>query len=198
MHMADIKSFREIAMEKIASISEASEEDQIKWKYIPEGEKLAADCLSEGKEIKPEIDKYDKKTREFVLKGAEKVFISNINIPKNDVLKITSEKAMKNLLSIKNDKNAVKEVYDKINYIFEHYNTHGKQQREQSYELLKNDFKNKVQQALAQQMGAKNNIDINVENLPQFQEEWRKIVSQIDNQYNNYLNEYKQNLREIV
>jgi hypothetical protein len=196
--MADIKSFREIAMEKIASISEASEEDQLKWKYLPEGEKLAASCLSEGKEIKTEIEKYDKKARALVSKGAEKVFISNINIPKNDILKNTNEKSMQNLLSIKNDKNAVKEVYDKINYIFEHYNTHGKQQREQSYELLKNDFKNKVEQALAQQTGTKSNIDINVENLPQFQEEWRKIVSQIDNQYTNYLNEYKQNLREIA
>jgi mRNA-degrading endonuclease RelE of RelBE toxin-antitoxin system len=55
-----------------------------------------------------------------------------------------------------------------------------------------------VEQALAQQTGTKNNIEINVENLPQFQEEWRKVSSQIDNQYSNYLNEYKQNLREIV
>jgi hypothetical protein len=196
--MADIKSFREIAMEKIAAIGEASEEEQLKWKYIPEGEKLAASCLNDSKEIKPEIDKYDKKVREFVIKGAEKVFISNINMPKNDALKNTSEKSMHNLLSIKNDKNAVKEIYNKINYIFDHYNTQGKQQRDQSYELLKNDFQNKVEQALAQQTGTKNNIEINVENLPQFQEEWRKVLSQIDNQYSNYLNEYKQNLREIA
>ncbi len=195
--MADIKSFREIAMEKIAAIGEASEEDQLKWKYIPEGEKLAAACLSEGNEIKSEIDKYDKKVREFVLKGTEKVFIGNINLPKTDIIKNINEKAMHNLLFIKNDKNAVKEIYNKINYIFEHYNTQGKKQREQSYELLKNDFKNKVEQALAQQTGTKNNIEINVENLPQFQEEWRKVVSQIDNQYGDYLNEYKQNLREI-
>ena len=32
--MADIKSFREIAMERIASMGEASE-DQLKWKYLP-------------------------------------------------------------------------------------------------------------------------------------------------------------------
>jgi hypothetical protein len=195
--MADIKSFREIALERIASIGEASEEDQLKWKYIPEGEKLAASCLSGNCDIKTEIDKYDKKAREYVLKGAEKVFISNINIPKNELIKGTNEKAMHNLQSIKKDKNAVKVVYDKLNYIFEHYNTQGKQQREQSYELLKNDFRNKVEQALAQKAGANNNIGINVENLPQFQEEWRKIVSHLDNQYSNYLNEYKHELQEI-
>lgn len=195
--MSEIKSFREIAMEKIALIGEASEEEQLKWKYIPEGEKLAASCLSDGSEIKSEIDKYDKKVMEFVLKGAERVFISNINIPKNDIIKNTNEKAMHNLQLMKKDKNAVKEIYDKINYIFEHYNTQGKKQKEQSYELLKNDFRNKVEQALAQQVGTNNNIEINVENLPQFQEEWKKVISQIDNQYSNYLNEYKQALKEI-
>jgi uncharacterized phage infection (PIP) family protein YhgE len=195
--MADIKSFREIALEKIASIGEASQEDQLKWKYIPEGERLAASCLNDNREMKPELDKYDKKAREYVLKGAEKVFISNISLPKNEIIRGTNERAMQNLQVIKKDKNAVKEIYDKLNYIFEHYNTQGKQQREQSYELLKQDFQNKIEQALAKQGGAKNNLEINVEALPQFQEEWRKLTSQLDNQYNNYLNEYKQELREI-
>jgi hypothetical protein len=195
--MADIKSFREIAMEKIASIGEASEEEQLKWKYIPEGEKLAASCLNEDRGIKSEIEKYDKKVRDFILKGAEKVFISNINLPKNDIIKTGNEKAMHNLQDIKKDKNAVKAIYDNINYIFEHYSTQGKQQREQSYELLKEDFRNKIEQALAQKGGTSNNIEINVETLPQFQDEWKKVVSQIENQYSNYLNEYKRALREL-
>ncbi|NLL89951.1 MAG: hypothetical protein GX226_02450 [Dehalococcoidales bacterium] len=195
--MADIKSFREIAMERIASMGEASEEDQLKWKYLPEGEKLAASCLNENREIKTELEKYDKKAREYILKGAEKVFISNINVPKNEAIRGINEKAMHNLQSIKKDKNAVKAIYEKINYIFEHYDTQGKQQREQSYELLKQDFQNKIEQALAKQLGTENNLEINVEALPQFQEEWRKATSQLDNQYNNYLNEYKQELREI-
>ncbi len=40
--MGDIKSAREIAMEKIDKIGEPSEEERLEWKYIPEGEKLAA------------------------------------------------------------------------------------------------------------------------------------------------------------
>jgi hypothetical protein len=195
--MADIKSFREIAMEKIASIGEASEEEQLKWKYVPEGEKLAASCLNDGCEIKSKIDSYDRKAREFVLKGAEKVFISNINIPKNDAVKNNNEKAMENILYIKNDKNAVKEIFNNINYIFDHYNTQGKQQRDQAYELLKNDFQGKIEQALEKQLGTGNDLNINVESLPQFQDEWHKTLSQFDNQYNNYLNEYKQALRNI-
>ncbi len=195
--MADIKSFREIAMEKAASIGEASEEERLKWKYVPEGEKLAASCLNEGYDIKSKIDSYDKKVREFVLQGAEKVFISNINIPKNDYIKNNNEKAMNNLLFIKKDKNAVKEIFNQINYIFDHYNTQGKQQREQAYELLKSDFQNKIERALEKQLGTSTNLALNVESLPQFQDEWRKTLSQFDSQYNNYLNEYKEALRNI-
>ena len=195
--MSDIKSFREIAMEKIANIGDASEEEQLSWKYIPDGEKLAASCLNDGCDIKSKINSYDKKVRSYVLKGAEKVFISNINLPKNDIIKNTNDRAIDNLLYIKNDKSAAKEIFNNMAYIFEHYNTQGKQQKEQSYELLKADFQSKLEQALEQKTGSSQNLDINVESLPQFQEEWRKVLSQIDTQYNNYLIEYKQALKKI-
>ena len=195
--MSDIKSFREIAMEKIANMGDASEEEQLRWKYMPEGEKLAASCLKDGCDIKSKINSYDKKVRSFILKGAEKVFIANINIPKSDAIKNTNDKSIENILFIKKDKAAVKEVIKKLTYIFEHYNTQGKQQRDQSYELLKSDFQNKLEKALEKQGSSSKSLNINVESLPQFQDEWRKILSQIDNQYNTYLNEYKQLLKDI-
>ena len=43
--MGDIKSAREIAMEKIDKLGEPTEEERLEWKYLPEGEKLAARYL---------------------------------------------------------------------------------------------------------------------------------------------------------
>ena len=40
--MGEIKSAREIAMEKIEKLGEATDEELLKWKYVPEGGKLAA------------------------------------------------------------------------------------------------------------------------------------------------------------
>jgi hypothetical protein len=40
--MDEMKSAFERAMERAESLGKASEEDLKKWKYIPEGEKLAA------------------------------------------------------------------------------------------------------------------------------------------------------------
>ncbi|MDD4873832.1 MAG: hypothetical protein PHE15_02505 [Dehalococcoidales bacterium] len=195
--MSDIKSAHEIAMEKIARLGDATEEEQLKWKYIPEGEKLATSCLNDNSDIKSKINNYDKKIRSYILKGAETVFLANIGIPKNENIKNNNKKAMDNLLFIKNDKSAVKEIYEKIDFLFKHYDEQGKQQREQSYELLKSDYQNKLEKAIDQKLGSSSNININVESLPQFQEEWRKVISKLDAQYSNYLDEYKQELKNI-
>jgi len=42
-----------------------------------------------------------------------------------------------------------------------------------------------------------NMANINVENQPQFQEEWQKLKNQMDDQYLSYLDEYKQELLNI-
>ncbi len=41
-------------------------------------------------------------------------------------------------------------------------------------------------------------IKIDVERQPQFQEEWRKLLTQLDSQYLMLLNEYKQELSAIA
>jgi len=40
-----IKSAREIAMEKVEKLGEATEEERMEWKFIPQGESLAGKYL---------------------------------------------------------------------------------------------------------------------------------------------------------
>ncbi len=98
---------------------------------------------------------------------------------------------------MKSDKVDVENVYTKIRRIFSHYTEQGEQQRKQAYESLKAQFEAKVQQAIQQQMGLPTGVKIDVERQPQFQEEWRKIQSQLDSQYLILLDEYKQELLNI-
>jgi hypothetical protein len=64
--MADIKSAREIAMEKIDKLGEPTEEERLQWKYSPEGEKLAARYLKNGVDLVSELNKYDKAAAKVV------------------------------------------------------------------------------------------------------------------------------------
>lgn len=196
--MSDIKSAREIAMEKIEKLGEATEEERLKWKYVPVGEGLAASYLKQDCNLASEVSQYEENAKKYIIEGASNVLISNINLPRNDAAKHNNKLAMEGLKLLKSDKVGIENVYSKIRRIFSHYTEQGEQQRKQAYDNLKIEFEEKVQQALQQQLGSMVRMKIDVEKQPQFHEEWRKVLAQLDSQYLGLLNEYKKELAVIA
>jgi len=196
--MGDIKSAREIAMEKVEQLGEPTDEERLRWKYIPEGEKLAARYIKEGCNLVAELSQYQENVKTYIVEGAQGILIRNINLPKDERAKRLNRQVMDGLKVLKSDKVGVENVYSKMRRIFNHYVEQGEQQRKQAYEALKSEFEAKVQEAISQQLGVFAGIRIDVERQPQFQEEWRKIQIQIDSQYVVLLDEYKQELRAIA
>jgi hypothetical protein len=193
-----IKSAREIAMEKVAELGEVTEEERLRWKYVPEGEKLAARYLKQNINLATELGNYDEKVVGYVKEGASEILIRNINLPQNDSFRKNNKKAMEGLKTLKKDKISVENIFSKMRNIFTHYVEQGEQQRRQAYEQLKAEFGAKVQQAMQQQLGTTTGLNIDIESQPQFQEEWRKLLARLDSQYISLLNEYKQELSAIV
>jgi len=195
--MGDIKSAYEIAMEKVARIEAATPEERLKWNAMPKGEQLAARYLKEDVNLIVELNKFDEKERPYVTSGFVDVLARNIDLPKNDAVKKATRKAMDGIKLVKKDKTAVENVYSKMRFIFNHYSEQGEQQRKQAYEQLKVQFAAKVQQAMQKQMGTSARIDMsNLERTPQFQEEWRRVMSQLEDQYVAHLDEYRKELKE--
>ena len=192
--MDDIKSAFEIAMEKAEKLGKATDEERLKWKYVPEGEKLAARYLKQDCNLVAELSQYEAKIKKYVIQGVADILIRNINLPKNNLVKRTNKKAMDGLKIVKSDKASVENVYSKIRRIFEHYVGQGEQQKKQAYESLKTEFEARIKQAIQQQLGSFMGIRIDVERQPQFQEEWHKLLIQLDSQYVMLLDEYKQEL----
>ena len=196
--MADIKSAREIALEKAEKIGEATDEERLRWKYVPEGEKLAAKYLKQNLNLVTELGKYEAGVTPYIKEGASDILIRNINLPQNELARKNNKKAMEGLKTLKKDKIGVENIFSKMRNIFNHYIEQGEQQRKQTYKRFKADFEAKVQQAIQQQMGSMVGFKIDVERQPQFQEEWRKLLAQLDSQYIILLDEYKQELRAIA
>jgi hypothetical protein len=196
--MGDIKSAREIAMEKVAKLGEVTEEERLRWKYVPEGEKLAARYLEQNLNLTTELGHYKASVTPYIKEGATEILVRHINLPQNDLTRKNNKKAMEGLKTLKKDKIGVENVYSKMRSIFNHYTEQGEQQRRQAYEQFKADFETKVQQAIQQQLGSAVGLKIDVERQPQFQEEWRKLLAQLDSQYLMLLDEYKQELRAIA
>jgi len=196
--MGDIKSAREIAMEKVEKLGKATDEERLRWKYVPEGERLAARYTKQDCNLVAELNQYEEKVTRYVIEGAVDILVRNINLPNNDLTRRNNKRAMDGLKTLKSDKVGVENVYTKIRRIFNHYMEQGEQQRKQAYESLKTEFEAKVQQAVQQQLGLPMGIKIDVERQPQFQEEWRKMQAQLDSQYLKLLDEYKQELLSIA
>jgi hypothetical protein len=195
--MGDIKSALEIAMEKAEKIGKATDEERLKWKYVPEGERLAARYIKQDCNLVAELSQYEDNIKQYIIEGIADILIRNINLPNSNLAKRNNKRAMDGLKTVKSDKASVENVYSKMRRIFDHYVGEGEQQRKQAYELLKAEFEAKIKQALLQQLGSLVGIKIDVERQPQFQEEWRKVKTQLDSQYVKLLNEYKQELSAI-
>ena len=196
--MGDIKSAREIAMEKVARLGEATEEERLRWKYVPQGDELAARYLKKDCNLVAELSQHQEKVSKYIAEGGSEVLIRNINLPRNEVAKKNNKRAMDGLKLLKSDKAGVENIFSKIRHIFNHYAEQGEQQRGQAYQSLKTDFEAKVQQAIQQQLGSSTATKIDVERQPQFQQEWNQMLIQLDSQYLNLLNEYKQELSAIA
>ncbi|MEE9400878.1 MAG: hypothetical protein V3V32_02555 [Dehalococcoidia bacterium] len=195
--MDEMKSAFERAMERAESLGKASEEDLRKWKYLPEGERLAAKYLKDECDLVVEIGKYDDNVRQHVVEGAQGILVNNIDLPRNELAKRTSKKAMEAIKELKRDKVSVENVYTKLRRIFNHYEQEGEQQRRQAYEAVKKDVEAKMQQAIQQQLGAAGSMKINVETQPQFQQEWRRTLAQLESQYLKLLDECKQEISNV-
>ncbi len=194
----DIKSALEIAMEKVGKLGEATEEERLKWKYVPQGEELAARYLKENCNLVAELSQYQENVRKYITEGAAEILIRNISLPKNDIAKRNNKRAMDGVKLLKSNKVSVENVYSRIRYLFNHYAEQGEQQRKEAYQSLKTELEAKIQQAVQQQLGPLMGAKIDVEKQPQFQQEWHKLQTQLDSQYLSLLGEYKQELSTIA
>jgi hypothetical protein len=195
--MGEIKTASEIAREKLAKIGEPTEEERLKWKYGPQGEKLAARYLKEDTNLASEIKSFDEKARKYIITGINEILIRNILLPRNEANRKANKKAMDGLKLLKNDKVAVENVFSRMRHILDHYVQEGAKQKKQAYDSLKAEFEAKVQQAIRQKTGVNAKVNIDIEKQPQFQEEWQRLQAQMEAQYLNLLDEYKKELATI-
>ena len=195
--MSEMKGAWEKAMEKVEKLGKLSEEELKQLEHQPAGNKLAAKYLQETDyNLDAELTKYKGTgVRKYVLQGIQEIFLRNIVLPKNEHDMQTTRRAMAGLRLLKENKNLLDTILDRITNLLNYYG----QARQQTYLQFKKGFEAKLQetnQAMQQQMGAK--VRIEPEQHPQFLEEWRRISSQLDAQYEKALEEHKQQIVKIA
>ena len=189
--MSEMKSAWEKAMEKVDKLGKPTEEELKKLEYIPIGNNVAARYIQEEDyDLDAALTKYKGQgIRQYIVQGAQEIFIRNIILPHTDHDKKVISRAMDGIKLIKENKNKLDSIYDRINNLLSYY----EQAYQQTFLQFKKDFEAKLQEAgpaIQQRMNAGHNIEMELQQ--QFQEEWRRVGGELDSQYQKTLEEHKQ------
>ncbi|RKX61772.1 MAG: hypothetical protein DRP34_05245 [Thermodesulfobacteriota bacterium] len=196
----EIKSALEIALEKAERIGKASKEELELYQLKEEAQRLSA------KFLRNELSDFENKFNEFlqnktsqqkriIYQSVIDVFLKNIVLPKSEYQLEDGKKALEGLKIIFKRVPELSKVYQQIEKLLKEYYTH----RETLYDELLKRFNTGVEaleHALSDQLGTE--VKINVEEHPQFKEEWNKIKEKLDEEYGKQLEYLKNLFRKII
>ncbi len=194
----EIKTAYQIAMEKLAAIEEPTAAEKNTWKYVPEGELLAARYLKGDAGLTDELAVYADDARPYVTRGIAGILLPGIRLPHTEAEAAAVNLVIEGIRLIVTDKATANELLGRLQQVFEHYNQTGLTQIQHAREQLKQQMTARVQQALAQKMGNNAGQTIDIEAQPEFQAEWRKLQAQFEGQYDQMIEEIRSQLRELV
>ncbi|MDV2989291.1 MAG: DUF6657 family protein [Dehalogenimonas sp.] len=193
-----MRSAKDIALDKVKEIEEITPEDRLRWKYVPLGEKLAHKYLAEDLDLEEELAAYQPEEAAFVKLGLTPVLLAALDVPRDEAAAEKSHKIMGALMLIKNDQETVAGLLGQLQQIFEHYTGPGEQQKQQAFQQFKTRFEQRIRQTMREQQGVDYPGQINVEQYPQFKEEWRRNLTQFDRQYLNSIDQLKKELAAVA
>ncbi|MCL0102070.1 hypothetical protein M1O29_03200 [Dehalococcoidia bacterium] len=195
----DIKSAFEKAMERVDQLEPPAAEKKLEWRLVPEGNRIAGEHMRGQGDMGTALDQFSGAERSYVLRGIVDVLTANIQLAKHETAQATTDKALDGLIAALQDNTKVPEVVERVKYVNEQYRTYGAQQLQQMFEQLKQQFAGKMQEAMRQQTGMMHQPDqINVEAVPEFQQEWLRTKVRLDQQYEEHLDTFRQELKALI
>jgi hypothetical protein len=187
--MAEIRSALEIAMEKADRLGKAGNEELEANELLDRGRRLAARYMQdEETDLRASLHYSSAAQLSFLLKGAVDILVRNIVLPRDKDQWAAINKALKGLVELRGS--SAQQVIPEIRQLLEAY----EQTRKRYYEQVKSGMQRKLgsmQKAIAQQYGTEAAASINVDALPEFQQEWSKISADIKEQFEQQLTSLK-------
>ncbi|MEK6196927.1 MAG: hypothetical protein N2B58_01970 [Desulfobacterales bacterium] len=184
--MAEIKSTLEKVMERAASMGRATQEEIATEERVKDGMRMGADYLR-GEDVDFSNALEQTTSSVLVKRGLVQAFLRNITLPRDDEQQ-RAERAMQGLLALGKGSGDLLSIFKEMKGILDHYQQHKKEILQQ----LEDAFRQQMEQALAQQAGqAGLGMKVDPTLHPKFQEEWSRVKSELDTQYNQALNQHK-------
>ena len=111
-------------------------------------------------------------------------------MPKKESDIPANKRILEGISNLKKNRNAVHQAAEQLDNLANYY----MQARKQHYEQLKGEIEGVAAQQYRQQTGAPPPGNLNVEQTPQFQENWRQVSAQLDREYDKALAQVKEQI----
>lgn len=178
--MAEIKSALELALEKAEQYGRASREEMAVAQYQERGRQLAVQYLKGEGDLEAELKKLPAEGQADLRGACKEVLLRNIGLPREQAVDPRQDRALEGLLLVADNKKTMARLQTELEQILQSY----LQVRTNALQQLKARFAagvGQVQRAMEAQLRQK--INVEVEQLPQFQEEWRRFHGQLVDQF---------------
>lgn len=185
-----MKSALERAMERADQI-ELPDTKLKEMKHRSQGEQIAAAFLKNPDHaLTDELSKFDAETRVYVAKAIESILLQNITLPRKEGDMTRNREAFRGLALIKQDKDGIQRANDQLANLSNYY----MQTMKQNYDQLKSDIEQAMGQIMKQRTGMNSGTQLNVEQSPEFQENWRQLAARLDGEYGKALAQLKEQI----
>ncbi|MBU0664043.1 MAG: hypothetical protein KJ990_05795 [Proteobacteria bacterium] len=192
--MAEIKSTMDMVMERAARMAARSAGESDSQELERTGMRLAAEYIGHSLDDLGQALAGQAATEQMaVRKGMAQALMRNIVLPRDETLMATSLRSMQGLLEMERSAGDMVAICAELKQILEQYNQHKEQIRKQLEDAVRAQLDQKLgeQGALA---GGRMSMDPAMH--PMFQKEWVRMKTDLDQQYNQALDQRKGMLLE--
>jgi len=159
---------------------------------LHEGMRLAAEYLQGADiDLTLRLQEYSPKDRPAVLRGIADTLLRNIVLPRDEILLENSLKALAGVSELA--PGDVSSICQELQQILNQYSQHKEQMQQQLDDAIRSQLEQKLAQQGTQLSG---DMEINPAMHPQYQEELEKMMTSLNSQYNEALDQRKLQIRQ--
>jgi hypothetical protein len=191
--MAEIKSTMEMVLERAAKMAAAAEEGGEDLSRM--GMRMAAGFLNgEGKNLAEDLQQHPKDQQATIRAGMAETLLRNIVLPRDTSLAESGTKALQGLLDLGRSVRDMQPLCAEIQQLLGQYNQHKDQLKQQ----LDTAIRTQMEQKMGQRGKSSGQMAMNPAMHPQYKEELARILSDLNTQYNQALDQRKAMVRQLL
>lgn len=176
-----------MVLERAAKMAAAAAPDEENVDLIKTGMRFAADFLNQkGTDLVQLVSAQSPDDQLSVRQGMIQTLLRNIVLPRDEQLQASGKVALQGVLSLGGESAEVQSICQELSQILEQYGQH----KDQTTQQLEDAIRAQLEQQQAAQ-GLEGQQPVNPAMHPQYKEELSKMLTNLNNQYNDAMEQRK-------